>query len=175
MVSYFGKEHLAVIDEALRIAEDLASDFFSVTRKQWLSNQYEVCTLVEIKNDIFIEHVEFFAHLFCYGKPFQEKNSGVDNLNFYKIFLNDKRILAHTDRGCYGKLFPFLVYILTHELIHILRFSRYDCCRDVYDRSFEEAMVHDLTDKVLANVKIEGIKQVLNFFKPLKYNYSGGF
>jgi hypothetical protein len=44
-------------------------------------------------------------------------------LDFYRIELNDHSILSAAEREEIEDLYPFLVYILTHEMVHLVRFS----------------------------------------------------
>ena len=66
-------------------------------------------------------------------------------------------------------LLPFLLYILVHELVHIVRFSRF--CR-MYEKPGEtgaeleeERKVHDLTCTILQNVSVKGIPGVNEYFE----------
>jgi len=44
--------------------------------------------------------------------------------DFYRIELNDRRILSAAKReNLIPNLYPFLVYILTHEMVHMVRLS----------------------------------------------------
>jgi hypothetical protein len=44
--------------------------------------------------------------------------------DFFRIQLNDPSILDAAHRlDCFGNLYPFLVYILTHEMVHLVRLS----------------------------------------------------
>jgi hypothetical protein len=44
--------------------------------------------------------------------------------DFYRIELNDRSILAAAEReNLLRHLYPFLVYILTHEMVHMVRLS----------------------------------------------------
>ena len=166
MALLFGNEHIAVVDESLHVAEELVNDFFSVTRMLWIRNPYEVCTLQEIDKTIFDSNDKVFAHLLIYERPFYDKKSGGDRRNWlYRICLNDTAIMEMTDYGARDKLFPFLVYVLTHELAHIVRFGRYDCCFDVYDRLDEERRVHKITRDILSKRTISGLEPVIEFFR----------
>ena len=164
MAGYFTEKDMAVLDESLHVAEDIISDSFSVTKNHWLLNQYEICTMLDMVDHAVFRETEWFAHLLRYSRPRNEKNSAVDNLDFYRICLNDSRILKFTCNGRAERLFPFLTYVLTHELVHIIRFSRYYCCHDVYDRFEEEAVVHGITRDLLSGRQIEGMGATLDFF-----------
>lgn len=46
------------------------------------------------------------------------------SFDFYRIELNDRSILEAAEReDLTGNLYPFFVYILTHEMIHMVRLS----------------------------------------------------
>lgn len=165
MIFYFSEKDMAVIDESLRISEDIISDFFSVTSNHWLLNQYEVCTMSDMKDMDLFHEKKWFAHLLRYCKPHNEKNSAVDNLDFYKICLNDTKILEFTENGRPEKLLPLLTYVLTHELVHIIRFSKYYCCLDAYDKDEEEGLVHAITQDILSEKQIEGMQSTLDYFR----------
>ena len=64
------------------------------------------------------------------------------------------------------ELLPFTLYILTHELIHIVRFSKFlqNFNAKPEERIAEESRVHELTHKILRPVRIEGLPEVLNFY-----------
>jgi hypothetical protein len=165
MIFCFTEKDMSVVDESLHIAEDIISDFFSVTSNHWLMNQYEVRTMVDITDHAVFQETGWFAHLLRYSRPVSEKNSAVDNLDFYRICLNDSKILGFTENGRPDRLLPFLIYVLTHELVHIIRFSRFYCCPDVYDRREEEITVHAITRDILSKRRIDGMRSTLDFFR----------
>src|SRR5262249_14203456 len=68
----------------------------------------------------------------------------------YRICLQDNRILAtHAQRGL--KLSELLVYVLTHELVHVVRFGqrlqRLDLAAE--ERPMEERSVEIITSRIL--------------------------
>ncbi len=87
---------------------------------------------------------------------------------FYRIELNDGSILAAAQRENLLKedeFYRFLVYILTHEMVHIVRFSSIlDDQTDAvahFDES-EEYRVQKISRKILAGAS--SFKQVLDRF-----------
>jgi hypothetical protein len=64
------------------------------------------------------------------------------------------------------QLFPFILYIVLHELIHIIRFSKFlqnfDASHE--EMTAEEMRVHEITRQILSNIRIPGLKQVLKFY-----------
>ncbi len=63
---------------------------------------------------------------------------------------------------------PFLIYVLVHELVHVVRFlqfhHRYEHASEASVTLAEERKVHCLTYSILQTVSLEGIKQVSDFF-----------
>ena len=161
---YFDTNHLKVLDEAVCLSEDVFSDHFSLSNNYWVRNPYEIRTLREVSSREYPGKA--FAQLVHYGKSMTERQSARDILKFYRICLHDQNILNQTSGGEKKRLFPFLIYVITHEFIHIIRFSRY-CCRPEFDdHSKEERKVHLITHDILAPLKIKGLDTVLERFRP---------
>ena len=59
------------------------------------------------------------------------------------------------------------MYIITHELIHIVRFSKFlqgfDASAE--ERLSEEKRVHERTHEILSTVRLTGLATVLDFYK----------
>jgi hypothetical protein len=161
---YFEPDHVKVLEEAISISEDVISDYFSLSSNHWVRNPYEVRTLREVSSWEYPGKA--FAHLVHYGKNITQKQSGRDSLKFYRICLNDHNILDQTSGGKRERLLPFLVYIITHEFVHIMRFSRYYCHPEFNDRGKEEQKVHLATRNILTRIGIRGLDAVLKRFFP---------
>ncbi|MEA1866920.1 MAG: hypothetical protein U9N19_02295 [Thermodesulfobacteriota bacterium] len=161
---YFHPDHVKVLDEAISISEDVISDYFSISSDHWVRNPYEVRTLKDVSSWEYPG--EAFAHLVRYGKNITQKQSGRDSRKFYRICLHDHNILDQTSGGKRERLFPFLVYVITHEFIHIMRFSHYFCHPELDDRNEEEQKVHLATHDILTPVKVRGMDAVLDRFFP---------
>ena len=71
------------------------------------------------------------------------------------------------------QLYPFGVYIVTHELIHIVRFSKFlqNFEATPEARMAEEKRVHNKTRKILKAVRIEGMPDVLKFYHRWRLPY----
>jgi len=161
---YFHPDHVKVLDEAISISEDVISDYFSISSDHWVRNPYEVRTLRDVSSWEYPG--DAFAHLVRYGKNITQKQSGQDIREFYRICLHDHNILDQTSGGKRERLFPFLIYVITHEFVHIMRFSRYFCHPDFDDRNEEEQKVHLATQDILTPVKVRGMDAVLDRFLP---------
>ncbi len=157
----FLPSHINLLDQAVTVSEDIVSDYFRLTTDYWLKNPYEINTLkhaepTEIPRDAY-------AHLMKFAKPLCKKDSGADDSCMYRITIYDNRVLAVTG-GIERVLWPFFVYILAHELIHIARFARFECTADEENKRAEEEKVHDLTNEILTNAPVSGLKTVVDFF-----------
>jgi hypothetical protein len=73
------------------------------------------------------------------------------------------------------ELFPFSLYIITHELIHIVRFSKFlqNFEASAQERMDEEKRVHQRTHEILKPVQIDGLQNVLDFYNDWNVPYEG--
>ena len=64
-------------------------------------------------------------------------------------------------------LLPLLVYVFTHELIHIVRFSNFLQRFEVSekDRELEEKVVHATTHQVLKSLALPRLEYVLHSYE----------
>jgi hypothetical protein len=64
-------------------------------------------------------------------------------------------------------LFSLVLYIATHELIHIVRFSKFlqNFHATPDEKQIEEKRVHDKTHDILCDIKLPGISQVIELSK----------
>ncbi len=157
----FQPVHLKILSDAVSLSEEIISDCFGLTTDYWLKNPYEVRTLKDERKATFPKGV--YAHLEKYGNNWHEKFFGTDTRCLYKVLVLDPRVLRVT-RGRLSLMLPFLLYVMTHELIHMVRFSRFECAANLEDKIDEENKVHDLTEAVLSKVKMSHLDTVINFF-----------
>ena len=73
------------------------------------------------------------------------------------------------------RLFPFSLYIITHELIHIVRFSKFLQSFEASDqeRMAEEKRVHQRTHEILKPVQLDGLSNVLEYYNDWRVPYEG--
>jgi hypothetical protein len=146
-------------------AESLAGQYFRMSREEIKKYRYDVKTLAyleehEVKNGAF-------AHLCRYHYKKDKNASPPDDFYFYRICLQDNRILDAVERGqSFIKLNPLLLYIAAHELVHIIRFEAreidFDASRE--DKEREEDKVHTITKDVLQSCISPDIKLILDCF-----------
>jgi hypothetical protein len=87
--------------------------------------------------------------------------------DFYSICLQDHQILKALWRDEALALLPLLVYVLTHELIHIVRFGNFSQRFEVSekDREKEERVVHSATFEVLGKLSLPKLDHVLTSYR----------
>ena len=161
----FTAGQLATITQAVGIAEELVSNHYKMSAGQWLRPKYDFKTLAELEPGEIVDGP--FAQIIRYkGQP-RKATLGSATYDLYKICLQDHSIVETLNRRPDLELLPFAVYITTHELVHIVRFSRFlqgfDASPD--ERLQEEKRVHDRTHAILNSVRLRGMAEVLDFFK----------
>ena len=107
-----------------------------------------------------------FAQIRRYVRSPNQRVRGSEPGDFFKICLQDHIILKAIERDPHIRLLPLSSYIVIHELIHVIRFSRFLQRFDgtPSERDAEEGLVHALTFKVLGKFRIIGMEDVLAAF-----------
>jgi hypothetical protein len=162
----FSAEQIDIINNCVAMAEELVSNYYKMTASQWAAAcAYDIKTLSELSAEEVV-HGPFAQVIRYKGRP---KNSSLGSLtyDFYKICLQDHTILSVINNSPHIRLFPFALYIVAHELIHILRFSKF--LRN-FEASHEEIMaeethVHTITHTILKSVNVFGMEAVLKFYE----------
>ena len=160
----FNPEQITAINRSTLVAEDLVSSFYKLSSSQWLKKKYDIKTMMDLLPDEIVDGP--FAQIVQYkGRP-RGSSLESDSYDFYKICIQDHAILSVTHEFPNLHLFPFSLYIIIHELIHVVRFIQYS--QNFY-ASFEEKMneerrVHEKTRDVLKDSKIQGVKDVFDFY-----------
>jgi putative FmdB family regulatory protein len=160
---YFRQPHLEVLNEAMVIAEEMTSDFFKLSWSQWRRARYDIQTQDGMHPaEINPRALAVVAKYDCAPRDRLLRSASFD---FYRISLQDQNILRmlHLSEGL--NALSVFTYILTHELTHIVRFSRHQA---LYDtpwalRSLEEARVHQLTRKILAPLNLVDLPEVFRY------------
>jgi hypothetical protein len=131
--------------------------FYRYAPREFFNFSYDVLTERDIPPSSFKEDV--FAETISY-------THGSTPKDFYRIHLFDHPILvAVSTRTNAPALYPFLLYILTHELIHISRLSRLGLENPTEEeRVREEETVHRLTRDVLAPESSFPLEQVADLY-----------
>lgn len=160
----FKKKDFKIISEALEIAEDVTANFYKFSTSEWKRRlKYDVKTLIALKKHQISNKA--FA-LIC--KDVIKDLRQIPNQTFgvYLICLQDHVILNTLLKDKNLSLLPFLVYILTHELVHIVRFCNYCVHFDASEivREREEEIVNLITFDILKSIMLPKLDYVLELF-----------
>ena len=160
----FNRDHIVIVNNAVAMAEELVSDFYKMSQREWLNNRYDVKTMKDLAPCELVSGP--FAQVIRYEGKKKDTFLGSSVYDFYKICLQDDSILSELKRSADMKLFPFILYIITHELIHIVRFSKFLQNFNASDpeKMAEEKRVHKKTHEILEPVRITGIEDVFSFY-----------
>lgn len=168
----FSMRNIKSVNNSVAIAEEMVSNYYKMSSSQWLHSKYDVKTLADLRD----EEIVFgpFAQIIRYEGHKTNKALGSDNYDFYKICLQDHSILSALNTKTNLLLFPFTVYIVVHELIHIVRFSKFlqSFNASAEEKHEEERRVHDISHQILKSVQIQEMPPVLQFFH--KWRTSAG-
>lgn len=160
----FNIDQIQVINGSVSMAEDLVSDYYKMSNNQWLQAKYDVKTLVDLDLNEVVDGP--FAQVIKYVGRKKDAVLSSSNFDYYKICIQDHSIISELERSPNLKLFPFVLYIIIHELIHIVRFSRFLHFFEASskDKIKEEATVHGRTREILDACNVAGISDVLKFY-----------
>ncbi len=163
---YFSGQELEKVDEAVKIAEELVNNHFKMSSTRWLKNRYDIRTAKDL--DLHERVDGPVAQVIKYEARKKEVPLVSSAFNLYKICLQDSAILKTIQKqGLF--LEPFLLYILCHELIHVVRFSkfeqRYENKNEADVTLDEERRVHTLTHEILKPFSIPGLMEVFEFYR----------
>ncbi|MFW6080570.1 MAG: hypothetical protein ACOC7W_01565 [Desulfosalsimonas sp.] len=161
----FSPEQIAVVSRAVATAEDLVSDYYKFSATQMRQLNYDVKTAADLgPHEIVADH---FAQIVRYRAERTDSFLRTDTDDFYKICLQDHSIIKVADRFSGTGLYPFLLYIICHELVHVVRFRSFKQQFAVPDdqKKAEEIRVHRITHEILAGRQIEGMHSVFEFYE----------
>jgi len=160
----FEQEQIRITNEAAEMAEELVSNFYKMSATQWLHRKYDIKTLADLKDDEIVDGP--FAQIVRYEGKRNDTSLGSSTYDFYKICLQDHSIRSVIDQFPEIKLLPFSLYIISHELIHIVRFTKFLQGFDVSseEKMAEENRVHRTTHDILKPLRVPGLPAVLEFY-----------
>jgi hypothetical protein len=160
----FSATQIKIVNNAVAVAEELVSNFYKMAASQWLKRKYDFKTGTDLKSQEMV--LGPFAQIIRYEGHHPESSLGTSSYDFYKVCLQDHSILETLRKTPSLKLYPFVLYIGTHELIHIVRFSKFlqNFHATSQEKQNEERYVHQTTHKILAKINIAGLKEVFLFY-----------
>jgi len=160
----FKTDQIKIVNDSVEIAEELVSNHYKMSASQWLHRKYDIKTLVDLNPDEIVRGP--YAQIIRYKGQRKDTSLGSSTYDFYKICLQDHSILATLEQLSEMKLFPFTLYIIIHELIHIVRFSKFLQNFDASpeEKLAEEARVHEKTHEILKTVRFSGLTDIIKFY-----------
>lgn len=160
----FTSAQIRIVNSSVEMAEELVSNFYKLSASQWGRRRYDIKTLANLSPDEIVNGP--FAQIIRYVGQHKNSSLGSSTYDFYKICLQDHSIFDALNTNTGMKLFPFTLYIITHELIHIVRFTKFlqsfDALPD--EKMEEEARVHKNTREILKPAKVVGLTEVFEFY-----------
>jgi hypothetical protein len=161
----FQEGELRIVNEAVAVAEEITSNAYRISSAEWRIRRYDVKTLADLTTDEVL-HDGPFAQIIRYVGRKTETSLSSSEYDFYKICLQDHTILSALEKFPELRLFPFTLYIVTHELIHVIRFTKFLQAFDASAREkiIEEARVHEKTQAILRPAQTPGMGAVFEFY-----------
>lgn len=164
-IKYFSSDEIRIVNDSVGVAEELVSNEYKLSDSQLLRLNYDVKTLIDLTDDEIVD--DHFAQILRYTE--KKKNNLLDaSINdFYKICLQDHSIINVLKQYNELDLFAFMIYIVCHELIHVIRFCHFLQHFDapLNEKNDEERRVHAKTNDILFKVNIDNLKPVLKFYE----------
>lgn len=155
-------KQLAAMDQAVMVAEDVISDRYHLTLSSWKKYRYDIRTLKDLRKSEIAPQV--FAQIVRYGRPTPPE--GLRQGDFYSICIQDHNILGALERDPDLQLYPLLLYVLTHELVHVVRFYTFlqFFHANEAEREKEETRVHRITHDLLRRISLPEMDLVFQFY-----------
>jgi len=153
---------MRTVEQAVAVSEEVISDHFHLTISHWKKYRYDIKTLKELTRDEIV--LDVFAQIRRYARP--GPPDGLRLGDFFRICLQDHNILTALERETGLDLLPLLTYVVTHELLHVIRFYKFFQFFDVDEaqRADEEVRVHHLTYDLLRKQKLPGMEMIFDFY-----------
>ncbi|MGC8490882.1 MAG: hypothetical protein ACP5SH_04000 [Syntrophobacteraceae bacterium] len=161
----FETEKITVLAQAIEVSEELISDYYKLSTSEWKRYRYDIQSLGSLDEEEITDLA--FAQIRRYVRRFGDKTRGSEPGDFFKICIQDHVIRRAVERDEGIELFPLAAYIVTHELIHVVRFAKFLQRFDstAAERDAEEKRVHALTYELVQKTRLQGLPEVLAAFK----------
>jgi hypothetical protein len=161
----FTGDQLQIVNESVALSEEVVCNHYKMSVNQWLRHRYDVKTVIDLDQTEIVDGP--FAQIVRYRGRKKDTLLGSSSYDFYKICIQDHAIITALKTSIGLTLFPFTLYIMTHELIHIVRFARFlagfDASPD--EKMIEEARVHEKTHEILSPLAVEGMDSAFRYYE----------
>ena len=160
----FRAPHKELLKEAAVIAEEITFDFFKLSPAHWRQTRYDILTLEGLTQEEISPH----AHALVAKYKGCPANSSLQSawFDFYRVCLQDHNILSTLEASPELSMFPLLLYIVTHELVHVIRFSQFLALFEAAEaeKAREELRVHRLTQEILRPMNFVGLPAIIRYY-----------
>lgn len=162
---YFCPKDIQIVNNSVAMAEEMVSNHFKLSATQLMNLNYDIKTLADLtEEEIVCDH---FAQVIRYSVKKENDFPGMPARDFYKICLQDHSIINAMKQNREMDLFAFALYIVTHELIHVVRFQRFLQHFDApaHEKNDEEVRVHVKTHEILSKARMASLNPVFDFYE----------
>jgi len=163
---FFDKKQCHCVGEVLEIAETLVANDFQVDLEDAERFPYDLQTLENLR------HQEKTRRALAQVCKYEYQNKKTllceGGKEFYRICLQDDKILKTVRAEGQSLLKPLLLYVVTHELIHVIRFSMEPKKFYLHSREkrIEERDVHCKTYELLRSFRDPQVDLLLERYRP---------
>ncbi len=160
----FNPEQIRIVNNSASVAEELVSNAYKLSASEWLRRRYDIKTLADLSPEEVVHGP--FAQIIRYRGQRTDTSLSSAAYDLYKICFLDHTILNELKRSPQLQLFPFSLYIVTHELVHIVRFTKFmqNFVASNEEKLHEEMRVHKKTHDILGRTRIDNLSPVLAFY-----------
>ncbi len=161
----FNKKQRFWVKESLEAAETLAEKFFGVDLANLEQFPFDLQTLAYLRGPEKTSRALAQVCKYEYQKTRPQWKAGTKE--FYRICLQDDKILNRAQKETPELLKPLLLYVVTHELIHVIRFSMDPGRFHLHpkEKKIEERNVHRMTYELLTPFRDPWVELLLNHYR----------
>ncbi len=162
---FFNASQRRLVINALSEAEDRTLLYYCIPPRHWQHLRYDLITGSDSGwtplPEVALAKVQRIEQINA-----RRRNP----MEFFRIQLNDPSILGAVRRDRLEPiLYPFLVYILTHEMVHLVRLSTIlnEAEQLPYSAELEEVRVERISRQILRRAGSDSFKPVIDRFLPI--------
>ena len=164
--SLFNKQQYSWVGQVLETVENLVGNYFQVDLSDLDRFPYDLRTLANLGRQEKTRRALAQVCKYEYRKEAELFNR--KGREFYRICLQDDKILNTIQSEPPSMLKSLLLYVVTHELIHVTRFSleprRFYL--DPKEKGVEEKYVHRTTYEILRSFRDPHLGPLLERYRP---------
>ena len=164
----FNEAQIEELNHAVEVAEDLTANHYKISASEWRRMRYDIKTVADIHPDEITR--EAFAQVIKFSRSAEQMTRLDRGYDYYLICLQDHKILQAVEREPQLDLMSLLIYIVTHELVHVVRFFKFKSMFETppHAREKEESVVHAVTYEILKSHKRTALQYILDSYAPFR-------